>query len=163
MQIGKLVANFSLPSTSGKEFNLYDYKNQIVVLYFYPKDNTPGCTQESNDFNANYSNFKNLGAEIFGISRDSMASHEKFKLECAFEFALLSDKDSLVCEQYGVLKEKNVFGKKSIGIERSTFIIDKNGNLAYEWRGVKVPGHVLAVLAKVKEIASVSGKQQSTN
>jgi peroxiredoxin Q/BCP len=152
MQVGKLVANFSLPATGGKQFSLDDYKNHIVILYFYPKDNTPGCTQESNDFNTNYTKFKNLGAEIFGISRDSIASHEKFKTECAFEFALLSDNDSIVCEQYGVLKEKNLFGKKSIGIERSTFVIDRNGKLAYEWRAVKVPGHVLEVLAKIQRL-----------
>jgi peroxiredoxin Q/BCP len=148
MQIGKPAPSFSLPATGGSEITLSDYHNKLVVLYFYPRDNTTGCTQEGNDFSAHYDEFKKLGTEIFGISRDNIDSHKEFKIGCAFKFELLSDNDGKVCRQYGVLKEKSMFGKKSITLTRSTFLIDQHGNLAYEWRDVKVPGHVVKELAK---------------
>ena len=116
------------------------------MLYFYPKDNTPGCTTEGGDFRDRHKEFKRAGCEVFGVSRDSLASHEKFKSKMKFPFELLSDADEAVCKQFGVMKMKNMYGKQVRGIERSTFLIDGDGKLVREWRGVKVPGHVLEVL-----------------
>ena len=121
-----------------------------MVLYFYPKDNTPGCTTEGAQFRDLYPQFKKLGATIVGCSRDSLKSHEGFKEKMAFPFELLSDAEEKLCSQFGVIKMKNMYGKKVRGIERSTFVIDSNGKLAKEWRGVKVPGHAQAVLDFVK-------------
>ncbi|TMG97659.1 MAG: peroxiredoxin [Betaproteobacteria bacterium] len=148
---GKKVADFTADSTNGS-FKLSAHKGHPVVLYFYPKDNTPGCTTEGAQFRDLYPQFKKLGATIVGCSRDSLKSHEGFKEKMAFPFELLSDAEEKVCSQFGVIKMKNMYGKKVRGIERSTFVIDSNGKLAKEWRGVKVPGHAQAVLDFVKTL-----------
>jgi len=123
-----------------------------VVLYFYPKDNTPGCTTQGSDFRDLHPQFKRAGTQVFGVSRDSIKSHESFKAKMKFPFELLSDPDEAVCGQFGVMKLKNMYGRKVRGIERSTFVIDQDGVLAREWRGVKVPGHVQEVLNFVKAL-----------
>ena len=141
------VPDFQLPATSGKTFRLSDYQGKTLVLYFYPKDATPGCTTQGMQFRDAYGDFQNHNAEIFGISRDSLKSHENFKAKFTFPFELLADTEELVCTQFGVIKMKNMYGKQVRGIERSTFIIDKNGTLVKEWRGVKVDGHAAEVLS----------------
>ena len=145
------VDDFEVPSTSGT-FRLSDHTGHPVVLYFYPKDNTPGCTSEGMQFRDLYPQFQKLGAVVAGISRDSLKSHENFRTKMAFPFPMLSDADEALCNAFGVIKMKNMYGKKVRGIERSTFVIDKAGNLAREWRGVKVPGHAAEVLAFVKTL-----------
>lgn len=140
------VPDFQLPATSGKTFRLSDYLGKNLVLYFYPKDSTPGCTTQGMQFRDTYAEFQKLNTEIFGISRDSLKSHENFKAKFTFPFELLSDTEELACTQFGVMKMKNMYGKQVRGIERSTFIIDKNGKLVKEWRGVKVDGHAAEVL-----------------
>jgi len=122
------------------------------VLYFYPKDNTPGCTTQGADFRDRHKEFRRAGTEVFGISRDSLKSHEGFKAKMKFPFELLADPDEKVCGEFGVMKDKNMYGRKVRGIERSTFVIDEKGKLAREWRGVKVPGHVEEVLNFVKAL-----------
>ena len=122
------------------------------MLYFYPKDNTPGCTTQGADFRDRHKEFRRAGAEVFGISRDSLKSHEGFKAKMKFPFELLADPDEKACGAFGVMKDKNMYGKKVRGIERSTFVIDEKGKLAREWRGVKVPGHVEEVLNFVKAL-----------
>ena len=122
------------------------------MLYFYPKDNTPGCTTQGADFRDHHTDFRRAGAEVFGISRDSLKSHQGFKAKMKFPFELLADPDETVCSAFGVMKDKNMYGKKVRGIERSTFVIDEKGKLAREWRGVKVPGHVEEVLSFVKAL-----------
>jgi peroxiredoxin Q/BCP len=122
------------------------------VLYFYPKDNTPGCTQEGADFRDLHKQFRKVGAEVFGVSRDTLASHQRFKDKMAFPFELLSDPDEKLCKQFGVMKLKNMYGRQVRGIERSTFVVDARGVLAREWRGVKVPGHAQEVLSFVKAL-----------
>jgi thioredoxin-dependent peroxiredoxin len=149
--LGKTVPDFSLPSTAGT-FQLSSTRGSKVVLYFYPKDNTPGCTTEGNDFCDLHKEFKRAGCEVFGISRDSLKSHESFKQKMRFPFELLSDADEALCKQFGVMKEKWMYGKKVRGIERSTFVLDDKGKLAREWRGVKVPGHAQEVLNFVKAL-----------
>lgn len=149
--LGKPVPDFSLPCTGGT-FRLSNTRGAKLVLYFYPKDNTPGCTAEGSDFRDNYKAFKNAGCEVFGISRDSLKSHGNFKAKMKFPFELLSDADEAVCQLFGVMKQKNMYGKKVRGIERSTFVLDAQGVLAREWRGVKVPGHVQEVLNFVKAL-----------
>ncbi len=126
---------------------------ESVVLYFYPKDNTPGCTTEGMDFAESHARFKRAGAVIFGVSRDSLKSHEGFKSKMGFPFELISDPDEALCQQFGVIKMKNMYGKQVRGIERSTFVIDGSGVLRREWRGVKVPNHVADVLAFVQSLA----------
>ena len=123
-----------------------------LVLYFYPKDDTPGCTTEGADFRDRYAAFQRAGCEVYGVSRDSPKSHEGFKAKMNFPFELLADPEEKACAQFGVMKQKNMYGKKVRGIERSTFVIDKDGRLAGEWRGVKVPGHVEEVLSFVKAL-----------
>jgi peroxiredoxin Q/BCP len=150
--LGKPVPDFSLPSTGGTTFRLSQHLGSKLVLYFYPKDNTPGCTTEGGDFRDRDKDFKRAGCEVFGVSRDSVASHEKFKDKMKFPFELLSDEDEAVCKQFGVMKMKNMYGRKVRGIERSTFVIDDKGALAREWRGVRVPGHVEEVLNFVKAL-----------
>jgi peroxiredoxin Q/BCP len=150
--LSKAVKDFSVPSTGGGEFRLSDQRGKKLVLYFYPKDNTPGCTAEGADFRDRYKDFRKAGAEILGVSRDSLKSHEGFKAKMKFPFELLSDADEALCAQFGVMKMKNMYGKKVRGIERSTFVIDGEGKLAREWRGVKVPGHVEEVLNFVKAL-----------
>ena len=148
---GKSVKDFSLPSTGGT-FRLSDLRGSTVVLYFYPKDNTPGCTTEGMQFRDLHRKFIAAGAQVFGVSRDSLKSHENFKSKMKFPFELLSDEDEKACEQFGVMKTKSLYGRKYRGIERSTFVIDKNGALAREWRGVKVPGHAQEVLDFAKTL-----------
>jgi peroxiredoxin Q/BCP len=150
--LGKPVPDFSLPSTGNTTFKLSSARGSKLVLYFYPKDNTPGCTQQGADFGARYKDFKRAGCEIYGISRDSVKSHENFKAKMKFPFELLSDSDEEVCGRFGVMKQKNMYGKKVRGIERSTFVVDDKGVLAREWRGVKVPGHIQEVLNFVKAL-----------
>jgi len=150
--LGKPVADFSLPSTGNTTFKLSGTRGSKVVLYFYPKDNTPGCTTQGSDFRDLHPQFKRAGTQVFGVSRDSIKSHESFKAKMKFPFELLSDPDEAVCGRFGVMKLKNMYGRKVRGIERSTFVIDQDGVLAREWRGVKVPGHVQEVLNFVKAL-----------
>jgi peroxiredoxin Q/BCP len=150
--LGKPVQNFSLPSTGGTTFRLSEHRGTTLVLYFYPKDNTPGCTTEGADFRDAHKDFRKSGCEIYGISRDSLKSHQGFKAKMKFPFELLSDEDEAVCKQFGVMKLKNMYGRKVRGIERSTFVVDDKGRLAREWRGVRVPGHVQEVLSFVKAL-----------
>ena len=145
------VKDFEAASTDGT-FRLSEHAGHPVVLYFYPKDNTPGCTTEGVQFRDLYPRFEKLGAVVAGVSRDSLKSHENFKAKMGFPFPLLSDSDEALCTQFGVIKMKNMYGKKVRGIERSTFVVDKAGNLAREWRGVKVPGHAEEVLEFVKTL-----------
>ena len=149
---GKAVKDFILPSTGGGSFRLSDQRGKKLVVYFYPKDSTPGCTVEGSDFRDRYKDFKKAGAEVVGVSRDSLKSHEGFKAKMKFPFELLSDVDEKVCTLFGVMKMKNMYGKKVRGIERSTFVLDGEGAIAREWRGVKVPGHAEEVLHFVKTL-----------
>jgi len=149
---GKAVKDFSLPATGGGTFKLSDQRGKTLVVYFYPKDNTPGCTLEGAGFRDHHKDFRRAGAEVFGISRDSVKSHEGFKAKMKFPFELLSDEDETVCSRFKVMKLKNMYGRKVRGIERSTFVVDGRGVLAREWRGVKVPGHVEEVLNFVKAL-----------
>ena len=151
-EVGKKIPRFSLPATGEQEISLSDLNGKNVVLYFYPKDSTPGCTREGQDFRDNYNKFKRQNTVILGVSRDSIKSHENFKAKQGFQFELLSDKDEELCKLFDVIKMKNMYGKKVRGIERSTFLIDPNGKLKNEWRKVKVDGHVDEVLAAVKEL-----------
>lgn len=150
--LDKNVPDFQAEATGGA-FSLSDYRGKILVLYFYPRDNTPGCTQQGIDFRDRYDTFSKLGAAIVGVSRDSMRSHEGFTQKYDFPFPLISDTDESVCELFGVMKTKKNYGKLVRGIERSTFLIDQNGKLAAEWRGVRVEGHVEEVLEAVKKLA----------
>ena len=147
-----LAPEFSLPATSARQISLSELRGKIVVLYFYPKDNTPGCTNESKDFGALNDEFSAAGCEIFGISRDSIKSHENFKAKLELPFDLISDTDEVACEAFGVMKMKNMYGKQVRGIERSTFVIDAEGRIAREWRAVKVPGHAAEVLSFVQSV-----------
>jgi peroxiredoxin Q/BCP len=151
IEIGKKAPAFTLEGTHGT-WSLEDGKGTAVVIYFYPRDHTSGCTQEGVDFSALQSQFKKAKAQIFGISPDSVASHEKFKTKMSFAFDLLSDPDQKVCNLYGVFKEKSMYGRKYMGVERSTFLIDAKGVLRHEWRKVKVKNHAEAVLAAVKAL-----------
>ncbi len=146
------VTDFQLPATTGKTFQLSDFLGKNVILYFYPKDATPGCTTQGMQFRDAYPEFQALDTEIFGISRDSLKSHENFKTKFSFPFELLSDSEELACAQFSVMKMKNMYGKQVRGIERSTFVIDKKGVLVKEWRDVKVDGHVIEVLNVVKTL-----------
>jgi peroxiredoxin Q/BCP len=150
--LGQKVPDFSLPSTGGGTFKLSQQQGHPLVVYFYPKDNTPGCTSESIAFRDLHPEFAKRNASIVGISRDSIKSHESFKAKFEFPFELLSDADETVCQAFGVIKMKNMYGKQVRGIERSTFLIDGQGVLRREWRGVKVPGHGEEVLAAVKAL-----------
>ena len=145
------AVDFNATGTGG-EFSLSAQKGHPVILYFYPKDNTPGCTVEGAQFRDLHKQFAKLGAVVVGISRDSLKSHENFKAKMAFPFELLSDADEALCGKFGVMKMKNMYGKKVRGIERSTFLIGPDGKMVREWRGVKVPGHAEEVLEAVKAI-----------
>ena len=145
------VADFAAPATEGT-FRLSDHAGHPVVLYFYPKDNTPGCTTEGAAFRDLHPEFRKLSAVVAGVSRDSLKSHESFKAKMGFPFPLISDPDEALCTRFGVIKMKNMYGKKVRGIERSTFVIDGDGKIAREWRGVKVPGHAEEVLEFVKTL-----------
>jgi thioredoxin-dependent peroxiredoxin len=150
--LGKPVPDFSLAGTGGSTFRSTKERGKKLVLYVYPKDNTPGCTQQGSDFRDAHAAFARVGVEIYGVSRDSLRSHESFKAKMKFPFELLSDEDETVCKLFGVMKLKNMYGKKVRGIERSTFLIDEKGVAAREWRGVKVPGHVQEVLSFAKAL-----------
>ncbi len=150
--VGRTVPDFSAPSTGGLTFRLSEQRGRHVVLYFYPKDSTPGCTAEGQQFRDLYPQFEQAGAIVVGVSRDSLKSHENFKAKMDFPFALLSDADEALCTLFGVIKMKNMYGKQVRGIERSTFVIDRNGVVQWEQRGVKVPAHADEVLAIVKKL-----------
>ena len=150
VSIGKPVPDFELPATGAKSIKLSGLKGKNVVLYFYPKDSTPGCTMEGRDFRDNDARFKKANTVVFGVSRDSVNSHENFKGKECFPFDLLSDEEEKLCKQFDVIKEKTMYGKPVLGIERSTFLIDAQGVLQKEWRGVKVDGHVAEVLDAVR-------------
>lgn len=150
--IGKKIANFKLAATGDKTISAADLKGSKVVIYFYPKDSTPGCTTEGLDFQANLTKFKRANTIVLGVSRDSIASHEKFRDKQGFKFDLISDPDEKLCKMFDVIQEKNMYGKKVMGVVRSTFLIDEKGVLREEWRKVKVAGHVEEVLAAVKAL-----------
>lgn len=146
---GKTVADFEAEMTDGQRFKLSDLKGKYLVLYFYPRDNTPGCTKEGQDFSEHYSEFAALNADIVGISRDSLTSHQKFKEKYAFPFQLIADPDETLCTIFAVIKMKNMYGKQVRGIERSTFLIAPDSVLIKEWRKIKVKGHVEDVLEAI--------------
>ena len=146
------IQDFELPSTSGKTFRLSEHRGKTVVIYFYPKDSTPGCTTQGQQFRDHYAEFSKANAEIFGISRDSLKSHENFKAKFEFPFELLSDTEELACKLFDVIKMKKMYGKEVRGIERSTFVINAEGVLIHEWRGVKVDGHIPEVLAFIRAL-----------
>ena len=152
IMLNQKVTNFELPATSGKLFQLAQYASKTLVIYFYPKDNTPGCTTQGMQFRDHYADFQAHNCEIFGISRDNLKSHENFKAKFSFPFELLADTEELACGIFNVMKMKNMYGKQVRGVERSTFVIDKNSVLVQEWRGVKVDGHVQAVLDFIKTL-----------
>lgn len=150
--IDQPVSDFHAPATGEHTVSLSGLKGKQVVIYFYPKDSTPGCTTQGQGFRDHYVEFQKANTEVFGVSRDSLKSHENFKAKQSFPFDLLSDKDEALCQLFDVIKLKKLYGKEYMGIERSTFLIDKNGVLRHEWRGVKVPGHVEAVLEQAKAL-----------
>lgn len=148
------VPDFTLPATSGNTFKLSDFLGQYVVVYFYPKDATPGCTTQGMQFRDAYADFKQANAEIIGISRDSVKSHENFKAKFSFPFELAADTEEVACNIFGVIKMKNMYGKQVRGIERSTFVINPQGVVVREWRGVKVDGHALEVLTFIQSLST---------
>jgi peroxiredoxin Q/BCP len=150
--LNQSVTDFELPATSGKTIKLSDYLGKNLIIYFYPKDSTPGCTTQGMQFRDAYDEFQALNTEIFGISRDSIKSHKSFKAKFTFPFELLSDADEVACSIFDVIKMKNMYGKQVRGIERSTFVINKDGALVREWRKVKVDGHVQEVLEFIKTL-----------
>ncbi len=150
--INRVVADFACASTGDQQLRLKNLRGQNVVLYFYPKDSTPGCTTEGQDFRDLYAKFKRQNTVVFGVSRDSIASHEKFKAKQSFPFDLLSDPDEKVCRKFDVIQEKTLYGRKFLGVERSTFLIDADGKLRREWRKVKVKGHAAEVLEAVRAL-----------
>ena len=152
VETGQPAPDFSAPATGDQTLSLSDFQGKTLVLYFYPKDNTPGCTQEGQDFRDLHAEFQAAGAQILGVSRESIRSHENFKAKFEFPFELLSDPDETLCKAYDVMKEKNMYGRKYMCVERSTFVIDPQGMLRHEWRKVKVKGHAQAVLDAVKSI-----------
>lgn len=151
-RMNRVVGDFKAETTSGNTISLKELRGKNVVLYFYPKDDTPGCTIEGNDFTALHNKFKRAGTVIFGISADSIASHEKFKVKQGFTFDLISDPEQKLCNKFDVIREKNLYGRKFMGIVRSTFLIDSDGKLRREWRKVKVEGHAEEVLEAVKAL-----------
>ncbi len=150
VSVGKKVPDFSVAATGGQTVSLKGYRGKNVIVYFYPKDSTPGCTLEGQDFRDNHAKFKRQKAIVFGVSRDSVSSHERFREKQGFKFDLLSDPDEKLCRLFDVIREKNMYGRKVIGIERSTFLIDHLGVLRQEWRKVRVKGHVAEILDAVK-------------
>jgi len=157
VKTGQKIPDFTLPATGNKDISLSDFKGKNVLIYFYPRDNTPGCTREGLAFSENHNKFKRQKTIILGISRDSIRSHENFRAKQGFSFDLLSDKDEKVCSLFDVIKMKNMYGKQVRGIERSTFLIDAQGKLRKEWRKVKVDGHAEEVLAAVRELNKPAG------
>lgn len=152
LSLDKVVPDFSLPATGEKTVTLSQFRGSLVVLYFYPKDSTPGCTTEGQEFRDFYLKFRRQNTIILGVSRDSLRSHENFRSKHGFQFDLISDSDEELCKLFDVIKEKNMYGRKVLGIERSTFLIDDQGVLRREWRKVKVKGHVEEVLEAVKAL-----------
>ena len=150
--LGLKVPQFTASSTSEKPFSLENYFGSPLVLYFYPKDNTPGCTAETLQFNELHSDFEKLNCTIIGISKDSISSHRKFISKFNLVFDLISDEEGQICDMFGVMKMKNMYGKKYLGIERSTFLVDREQRVVSEWRKVKVPGHAAEVLKSVKSL-----------
>lgn len=148
---GDKIPDLEISLSGGGSARLSDYRGKWLVLYFYPKDSTPGCTTEGQDFNALLTKFRRAGAEVLGVSRDSVKSHNNFIAKQGFRFDLVSDADEALCQAFGVIKEKNMYGRKVMGIERSTFLIDPEGRIAQGWRGLKVPGHAEAVLEALKK------------
>jgi peroxiredoxin Q/BCP len=146
------VTDFTLPATGGVDFTLYPIRRKSLVIFFYPKDSTPGCTTEAQQFRDLYAEYRKAGCEIVGISRDSIKSHENFKARFTLPFTLLSDADETVCNQFGVIKQKKLYGKDVRGIERSTFVLDSKGIIRKEWRGLKADGHAQEVLAFVQTL-----------
>ena len=146
VSVGKRVENFTLPATGDQNLSLNDFKGRSLIVYFYPKDNTSGCTREGQDFRDLYPQFTATGADILGVSRDSVKMHENFRVKHEFPFHLLSDSEELLCKQFDVIHEKKLYGRTYMGIVRSTFLIDAEGILQQEWRKVRVPGHAQAVL-----------------
>jgi peroxiredoxin Q/BCP len=153
VSLNKKVPDFTLPATGNQDLSLKQFAGKNIVIYFYPKDSTPGCTTEGQDFRDHHDEFVALNTVILGVSRDGIKSHENFKSKQDFPFELLSDADETLCQLFDVIKEKNMYGKTVLGIERSTFLIDAQGTLRQEWRKVKVDGHVAEVLAAVKALA----------
>jgi peroxiredoxin Q/BCP len=151
VSVGKRVKNFTLPATGDQELSLADFEGRKLIIYFYPKDNTPGCTREGQDFRDLYPQFVAAGAEIVGVSRDTVRTHENFMTKHEFPFQLLSDTEETLCKQFDVIKEKKLYGRTYMGIERSTFLLGPDGVLLEEWRKVKVPDHAQAVLDTVKD------------
>ena len=154
VEIGNTVDAFECAASGGETLSRDDFAGRYLVLYFYPKDHTPGCTTEGLDFTRLHEQFKSLNADIVGVSRDSVRTHDNFCAKQGFSFDLISDPDETLCRQFDVIKEKNMYGRKVMGIERSTFIIDGDGKLVAEWRKVRVPGHAEKVLEKLKELAA---------
>ena len=154
VEVNEAFPDFDLPATDGGRINLAMLRGRYVVFYFYPKDNTPGCTKESQAFGERYAEFAKRGVLIYGVSRDSLAAHERFRQKLALPFALLSDEQGLLCTAVGVMKEKTMYGRKSLGIERSTFLVDEAGIIRRLWRRVRVDGHVTAVLQAVDALVS---------
>lgn len=152
VNIGEKVANFSLPATGDRNLSLDDFKGTNLVIYFYPKDSTPGCTLEGQNFRDNYSGFRKSGTAVLGVSRDSLKAHENFRARQKFPFDLLSDTEEKLCRQFDVIHEKNMYGRKVMGIVRSTFLIDGDGVLQKEWRKVRVKGHVEEVLEAARSL-----------
>lgn len=150
--MNRVVGDFKAEATGDKTIRLKDLRGQNVVIYFYPKDSTPGCTTEGRDFSALHAKFRRAGTVILGVSRDSIASHEKFKAKQGFKFDLLSDPDEVLCKKFDVIHEKSLYGRKFMGVVRSTFLIDADGKLRREWRNVKVKGHAEEVLEAVKSL-----------
>jgi len=148
--IGRKVPDLPLTLSGGVVKTLSDYAGQWLVLYFYPKDSTPGCTVEAIEFDAQLSKFRQAGANVVGVSRDSLKSHDNFAAKQGLKFELASDTDQILCNAFDVIREKNLYGRKVVGIERSTFLIDPNGLVVQAWRRVKVPGHVQAVLSALQ-------------
>ena len=146
------VPDFQAAATSGQTVSLSELKGRQVVIYFYPKDNTPGCTTQGQDFRDHIAQFESANTVVFGVSRDSLKTHENFRAKQSFSFELISDKDEALCQLFDVIKLKKLYGKEYMGVDRSTFLIDKEGVLRHEWRGVKVPGHVADVLAKAQAL-----------
>ena len=151
-RMNRVVADFKADATRGKTIHLKELRGQNVVLYFYPKDSTPGCTTEGQDFRDLHSKFRRQKTVILGVSRDSLASHEKFRDKQSFPFDLISDPDETLCKKFDVIQEKSLYGRKFMGVERSTFLIDADGKLRQEWRKVKVKGHAAEVLDTVKAL-----------
>lgn len=151
-RMNRVVGDFSAAATGDKTVRLKELRGQNVVVYFYPKDSTPGCTTEGRDFSALHAKFKRQNTVVLGVSRDSVASHEKFKDKQGFKFDLLSDPREVLCKKFDVIHEKTLYGRKFMGIVRSTFLIDADGKLRQEWRGVKVKGHAEEVLEAVKAL-----------